>query len=539
MPTVTSTTSSKNQISKQDLQDIISKNMLISVLAKIFNLMTRLLIPPIVLGFVSLHEYGLWAICFVIISYFNLGAFGIANVYIRYVAAYHATNEIHKINGLVSTGMVLVTTISSIFLLVLWYVIPFLVENVFKILPSLHETAFLLLYGTATLFLLSLSFNAFTHILNGLQKMAETSLVMVFCLIIEMGALVVFLFQGFGILSLLYAFAIRTLVSIFINFFLCHHFLSGFSIGFTYFDRSYFKLFYRFGAIVQLSSIFGLILNSIDKLITSTALSMKATALLDLGTKIPVMSNSISASMNAVFLPAISYAHSQQRHAEVFDMYIGGSRTINLFMGFLMGFLAAFSAPLTVAWLGKNEEFQIVAVIMAVFTVSRQLHALTGMGTAYFKGIEKPSRILMYSGTRLVLVSLIGSIILYFFEITVLNIAMIIILSTTIGALFYIMYSIHFIGIPFLKYIAQVMLPGFLIPYGIAFLLFWLLTPWASIAMTDRWYALGFIFISGILYTSLTLFAYWRIFTLEERNKLRQRVLKIIGRLFHKKSNQV
>jgi O-antigen/teichoic acid export membrane protein len=529
MPTVTTQSKQPHVISKEDLQNLIAKNLFISVFARIFNLLTRFLIPPLVLGFVSLHEYGLWAISFVIISYFNLGEFGIGNVYIRYVAAYHATHEIEKINGLVSTGIVLVATISFAFLLLSWYVIPLLIEQqIFKISPNHHATAFILFYGTVTLFLISISFNAFVHILNGLQKIAQTSLVMIFCLMIEMGALVIFLFQGFGVFSLLYAFIIRTIVSILIHFFLCHYFISGFSIRLSHFDRSYFKLFYRFGAIVQLQSIFGLILRTIDKLMASTMLSMKATALLDLGSKIPVMSNSISGSMNAVFLPAMSYAYSQQRQQEVFDMYIRGSRTISLFMGFLMGFLTAFAAPLTVAWLGTNEEFQIVAVIMALFTGSRQLHALTGMGTAYFKGIEKPSYTLIYPGARLILVSLIALIVFYWFEITLFNIAAIIVLSTVLGAMYFIIYANHFMKVSQSSYLTQVILPG-IVPYGIGYLLLWLSQPWLTVAMTDRWYAAGFILVSGMSYSILTgAIIYWGIFTYHEKNLLRQRIRKIL-----------
>jgi O-antigen/teichoic acid export membrane protein len=526
-------------ISQNDLQELISKNLFISVSAKIFYVFTRLFIPPLALSFVTLEEYGLWAICFVIISYFNLGAFGVANVYIRYVASYHATNEINKINGLVSTGIVLVTIINFMFLLALLFLLPTLIENIFTISPTRHATAFLLFYGTACIFLFALSFNAFIHILNGLQKIAETALVGIFCLILEIIFLVIFFLSGFGILSLLYAFIIRTLLSLIIYIYLSSYYLPGLSIGFTHFDRSYFKLFYRFGAIVQFSSILGLILRTIDKLMTSTVLGMKATALIDLGTKLPTVATSITGSMDVVFLPAISYMHSQQRYAEIINTYLRGSRTISLLIGIIMGFLAAFSMPLVVGWLGTAEKYQIVAIILAFFTLPMQLHALTGTGTAYFRGIEKPMMTLIYSGGRLLLVGIIALLIFSWFEITIFNIAMIMVLATALGALFYIGYTVNFIGIPLLKYVTQVMLPGFVIPYGIAHLLFWLLTPWANLAMEDRWYAIGFIVVSGIIYVVLTLSAfYWGILTSEEKQRLHQQVNKF-GRLFSKKANHV
>jgi O-antigen/teichoic acid export membrane protein len=532
MNSVLTQSSPHKVINKDDMQKLISRNLFISVLAKIFNLVTRLFIPPLVLSFVSLEEYGLWAICFVVISHLSLGAFGVSNVYVRYVASYHATHEIDKINGLLSTGIAVVTTISLILLAGLWFFIPTLVKDIFHILPALHDTATILFYGTATMFLFAISFNAFTQLLNGLQKIAETSLVWVFCLILEIMLMVIFLFNGFGIFSLLYAFIIKNIVSLIIHIILSFYLVPGLSIRFKLFDRSYFKLFYRFGAIVQLSGVLGIILQSVDKLIASIVLDMNTTALIDIGTKLPVMANSISGSMNSVFLPAISYMHSQQRQSEIFDVYIQGARNISLFMGFILGFLAVFSAPLTIAWLGTDDKYQIIVVVMTLFTFPRQLHALTGMGAAYFKGIEKPSRTLIYSGGRLILVGLTAFITFTFFEVTILSIVAVIVSSTLIGAVVYIIYVNHYVGVSHKAYLTQVVLPGVIVPYGISYLLLWLLTPWAMAAMDNRWYAVGFILVSGTIYSFSTLAViYWGVFDSQEKDRLRQRVNKVIGRI--------
>jgi O-antigen/teichoic acid export membrane protein len=521
-------------INNQDMQKLISRNLFISVSAKVFNLVTRLFMPPLVLSFVGLEEYGLWTICFIIIGHLNLGAFGVSNVYVRYIASYYATDEIEKINGLISTGIVLVTTINIILLSILWFLVPTLVKDIFHISPNLHDTATVLFYGTASMFMFSTSFNAFPHLLNGLQKIAETSMILVGCMILETILIVIFLFNGAGIYALLYAFIIRQIISFIIHLVLSFHFMPTLSLGFSHFDRSYFKLFYRFGAIVQLSSILGIILRSIDKLIASITLSVKATALLSIGTKFPAAANGISSSMNGVFLPAISYMHSQHRQSEIFDMYLQGARTICLLMGFILGFLAAFAAPLTVAWLGTDEKYQMVPIIMMLFTVPRQLHSLSGMAGSYFKGIEKPAYSLLYSGGRLILLGFIALIIFTLFEVSILSIVVVIVLSTIIGALAYLIYVNHFIGVPQMTYLKRVILPGFVVSYGVAYLLFWLLTPWVVRAMENRWYAVGFILVSGILYSFLTLaIIYKGIFDDQERNRLRQQAQKIIRVIFY------
>ena len=45
-------------------------------------MLSRVGLPPIILSYVSLEEYGIWATCFIVISYLGMSTFGIANVYI-------------------------------------------------------------------------------------------------------------------------------------------------------------------------------------------------------------------------------------------------------------------------------------------------------------------------------------------------------------------------------------------------------------------------------------------------------------------------
>ena len=92
------------------------RNTVVSTGGRLLYLLTRVGLPPLILHYVSLEEYGLWSTCFLLISYVSMGAFGVSNVYIRYVAEYSVKDQFDSINGLVSTGLVL-TFIFSVFAL--------------------------------------------------------------------------------------------------------------------------------------------------------------------------------------------------------------------------------------------------------------------------------------------------------------------------------------------------------------------------------------------------------------------------------------
>ncbi len=519
-------------IDKHDMEKLISRNLLITVLSKIFNLITRIFLPPLTLSFVSLDEYGIWAICFTIVTYLNLGAFGVTNVYVKYVAEYHAKDEIDKINGLLSTGTVLVTFILLMSLIPFIFFLDFIVEKIFVIPPELHQTAYFLFLGTACMFIFQLSFGGFMRMLNGLQKIAETTWIFIITLIVETILIILLLFQGLGIYALLYALIVRYLISTVAYIALSYYFVPGLSIHLKHFSPSYFKVFYRFGAILQLSGMIGIFLNTIDKILSSTLLNMQATALLGLGTRLPSMVVTIPSAMSAVYLPATSYMHSQQRQQEMIDVYLQGSRTTGLITGFMMGYIAAFSAPLIVAWLGTKPEYQIVATLMTVFTLSQHWHVLTGPGSSFFKGIDKPGNNLTYSFSRLFFTGLSIFLILHFWGITILNIAIAIAIGTLLSATLYLINNNWKIGVKQTTFLTQAILPG-LMPYFIAYLLFLLMLPWLEQAMHNRWHALGFILIGGTIYTLCTATLIYRfIFKPEEQDRWRNKIKRILRLVF-------
>ena len=54
---------------KQQFKNRLSQNAVVQLAAKLLYMLSRVGLPPIILSYVSLEEYGLWATCFIVISY--------------------------------------------------------------------------------------------------------------------------------------------------------------------------------------------------------------------------------------------------------------------------------------------------------------------------------------------------------------------------------------------------------------------------------------------------------------------------------------
>lgn len=524
----------RNEAGNAEMKNLLSKNASVNLAAKVFYMITRFFLPPLTLSYVTLEEYGIWAACFILIGYLGMSAFGVSNVYIRYVAEFHARKEIDQINRLLSTGLTVIAALGVVLLAALWFGLPLIITRL-NVPPGLHHTAFTLIFITAATFMLDLSFGAFAYVLSGLQRITEQTVVWVISFCLEALLIVVLLVSGFGIYALLWAFVVRYLVATAAYVVLCYRLLPGLSLGLGHFDKGMLRLFYSYGAIVQLSGLLGMFLYSVEKLIAGFFIGVGATGLLDVGEKLPVMTSQVPASMNSILLPAMSHMHGLEQRREIATLYLKGSRYMNMMMGTLMGFLAAFSLPVLTAWIGAGEQYRTAAIILPLVCLPYQMHELTGPASAFHRGTGKPARELVYPLTQLLLVLLTVGLGFWWVGRTVIVICASVSFSMVLSALFYQLYTNRLLGLGIREYAWKVLAPG-IVPYLVGFACAWLARPLIAWTGAGRWQLLPVLAVCGIVYSLLSTAILYRLMCdWQEREYLRKQLVHTLGGLMRLK----
>ena len=485
----------------------LSRNVISSVGAKVLYLATRFVLPPVILASISLEEYGLWALAFILVAYLGMGAFGVSNVYVRYVAEYHARGQTERIGDLLSTGLSLVSLFAVTVLVVLWFALPTML-GWFSVPEELHRTAFILIYGTVAVFMLDLSLGAFVYVLAGLQQIVLQNRIWIAAFLFETALVIAFMLGGIGVLGLLYAFALRYALSISLSVWFCFKQLPGLRLSPTRFNRDYLRLYLRFGGILQISGLLGMFLRSVEKLIAGLFINVQAVGLFDIAQKFPVMATSIPSSINAAYLPAVTEMHARGRDAEFARLYLAGARQINLLTAFIMGFLAAFAAPLLTAWLGPNPDFAMAPFILACFTLPFQLNVVTGAASNVFRGMAQPVHELLYPISQLILVVLLVGGGFLLFGVSVIVIAVAVALAMILSTLIYFVYTNRFLSVSQGRFLSRVLLPG-LVPYLTGFGLALAFGPWMAGMGDARLDSVLVVLISGIAYVALQAGILW------------------------------
>ena len=515
---------------KMEMKNLLSQNVSLKLAARVFYLLTRFFLPPLTLSYVTLEEYGIWASCFILVGYLGMSAFGVSNVYVRYVAEYNARKETDKINRLLSTGLTVITALSIVLLITLWFALPVIVAR-FNVPPPLRRTSFLLIFVTSATFMLDLSLGAFAYALDGVQRVFETTVVWIISFSLEAILIVTLLIAGFGIYSLLWAFVIRYVFATAGYVFFCYRALPGLSLSIRHFDRQMLRLFYSYGAVVQLSGLMGMFLYSIEKLIAGVFIGVGATGLFDVGEKLPVMASQVPASMNSVFLPAFSHMYSLDQRREIARLYLKGARYLNMTLGIGMGFLAAFSLPVITAWIGFDAKYHTAAIILTLVCLPYQMNELTGPASAFHRGVGKPGRELIYPITQLLLVTLTVALGFLWAGRSVLVICIAVASSMVASALFYLSYTNHCLGLGIGEYTRKVLAPG-IVPYLVGFALMWLARPWFAWAGTGRWQVLPILGACGVVYSLLSIALLYRVICdWGEREYLRKQLIHTLSGL--------
>jgi O-antigen/teichoic acid export membrane protein len=459
--------------------------------ARVFYLATRFFIPPFVLARVGMEAYGLYGTLFVLVAYFGMSAIGFSSAYIKYVAEFQANGETARANRLLSSGFTLMSAIGILGFAAFVVAWP-LVEAWMKVPIPLRSEARSLAFLIIGTFFVYLSLSVFRDALTGLQQIAVIQRVWIVSFLVETALIFALVGNGWGLLGLGISFSIRTAIELGAHYRLATERIPWLRIRWVRPDRESLRVLLHFGGVVQINAMLSIFLNAVERVIATPLLGLAASGLLDLGKRFPAMATSIPSSFASSVLPAAAELNARNASREsIAGLYLQTARFMNTVSGVLFAFLACFAALCLSVWLGKFPDG--TALLVVLFSLSSQVHLLTGPGTSMLKAIGKPKMELHYSLANVVVLAAVVPVV----PRTVAGIAAACVAATLLSASWFLARAHAELGIPFRRYVLDVLLPG-LVPYAAGLILL-PLTP----AATGRWESLHALAVLAPLFAIL------------------------------------
>jgi O-antigen/teichoic acid export membrane protein len=511
-----------------------SRNVLTTILARVVNMARGVVLVPYLLYHLGLEAYGIWTTIFILVSYVGVTTLGISNVYIKYVAEFHARREYDRANSLLSTGLAITIPLcGAIFLFFLlawnWY-------SPWLHLPAAHaadgKEAVLIVLGV---FLSAISLSGFGDILAATQQIASTQVFLILGILAEFAAILILVGSGRGIRGLAEAYLIRTLFNDGLAICWAWRKLDWLHLSPRLVRRESIRYVLHFGGLVQFQSMLSIFLDSVERVTALGMIGTAAAGLLDVAKKWPSSLSTVPMAFFAALLPAASHVDAASSDADrmrnLRTLYLDSSRYANLCTSAFVAVLALWAVPLLHVWLGSQLPMrQTLIPLFVVFSLAAQFHMLTGPGTSTFRGMGRVYEEFTYSIPNLILLAVTLPMARWIegrWSPLGIGVA---VSAATAGSACVLMGRVHVVlRVPLKSFLRKVIVPGFT-PYLVAGVLAW---PLACLTQgTNRWQGMGILTVAGLLYLAgvLTVLHRW-VLTEAEKTKELQWCRQSLGRL--------
>ena len=303
---------------------------------------------------------GVWSLIIASTSLALIANFGISTSIIKFVATYHARNDMESLKKLVFTASVFIiitySIISFIILIGGNYILPHFIEA--KYLPIALE---ILPFSLISLVINALG-GVISSCLDGIQKNYIKSYIVSFTSIL-LFALSVLLTPKFGLKGLIFAQIIQAVVVLFASTYFLSKYIKGvFSFQWNW-SKSLFQEIIDYGIKMQALSIMQMSFEPITKALLSKYGGLAMVGYYEMASRLVTQLRGLIVSANQVIIPVVADA-KETNESYVKELYVKTFSIVLLFDIVLITGIIITSPIVSFLWIGKIVPFFLFAVVL-------------------------------------------------------------------------------------------------------------------------------------------------------------------------------
>jgi O-antigen/teichoic acid export membrane protein len=386
----------------ENLEQQVVKNSLTQGLQLFASLLVTLSLPPVIIFFIGVKNFGIWVLIQAISQLANLFNLSIQPALAKYVAEYRTRNAYDEIDQ-IATAAVTVCCLASLFILLGFflgkdYLIPFF----FRSSSQGPRRLGLLVLSTLLVTAFNLFNQIFLAILNGFQRMDWSNYIAAVGFVINGVASIALLWVAPSVWALVGALALSTLFLTvasyrYVNLLMptrSLHFLEWRLIN----TKAIRKLLTLSSSAIMIAAVttgWG----SAVRLLLGSYAGIVAVAFYDLAQRVRTQLQIFPLVVIAPLGPAVSELESSRGIEYARDMVVHTIRLIQYVTAPMFVFCIVLAGPLVGAWLGNG--YQGVAVCIQIFALATYPTVINGPAYNSLIGLGRP-----LPGIRFSLISL-------------------------------------------------------------------------------------------------------------------------------------
>lgn len=362
------------------------KNSLFNSCAWGATLIINLVAIPIIVRYLGVEGYGIYALLTGLFGYFGLLDFGLTDGVIKYVAHYLQLRDYDSLKRSINAALLVQFFVGGIGVLALW-AFDSQIVHLLRIPASLFRAASIGLCVSAAGFFFKMLLNTYNATLKGLQRFDVLAKTTVGFSIATTITVVVVLFAGGRLLAVVIATALLICANLAVVIGLVRHYVPGYRLSLVV-ARGDFHALLGFGAYVFISRIASVLNSYFLQVIIAVILGPAAVTYFVVPMKLTSAMEGGFYSLTAVIFPYISALTAQGNTESMQRLYSQASKNIVALSTPVFLFVIVFSRQILAVWLGR--EFSVkswpvltclcCATLLAVWTM---VPANTTYGTGH------------------------------------------------------------------------------------------------------------------------------------------------------------
>jgi O-antigen/teichoic acid export membrane protein len=341
-------------------------------------------------------QFGIWAIAGVVTSYAQLSEMGMNTAILKYVAEHWSKKEINRISNIVSTALFSFAIIGGIVVLTILLTCNFIVASILNVSPDLQDEVIFVIKWVIIIFYFNIVFSVFNSILQGIQRMDVTNVIVVSSKILNALSLYAFLSAGFGLKGLVLNSALISFLTITSNVFYAKRLVKGLKINPFRVSYYEFRRIIKYSLNIFVANLMGLGQEPINKIILSAYTSLSSVTFYEIGCRVRHMAGQLFSIGIMPLLPASSDLHGANRKHEMEQLFLSIARKLYIYAMpfYLIGIVLA--EPLVQVWLG--DGYKMAAQAIQFLLLGSLLSLLVTPHYLILQGIGKPHLSTVISG---------------------------------------------------------------------------------------------------------------------------------------------
>jgi O-antigen/teichoic acid export membrane protein/GT2 family glycosyltransferase len=500
------------------LTDKVVKNTFYHFAAQILGFIFPFFLTPFIIATIGEVQFGIYAIVMGFSGTFALFDLSISSAFVKFISEDYNKKQTEKLNQTISTGLFFYI-IFSIIICIIGFAFTKPLVSLLNIPPDLEEVSLFAFRISILIFFITNAFGIFNSILISLQKMYITNIYGIVLNILNVGAIVFLLLNGYGLPGILFSQLAAVTISIIISYFAARKVLPEMRIKISNFRKSALKSMTGFGLQMQVSKLASFASDKYDEFLLGFFSVMNNVAFFNIGARVSRLGRFFPYQLVPQVAPVAAELNAKEDREKLIRLYGDTTRYLTVASLPVFIFIFAFADVIIYSWMGAG--FDISIYILRILVIGQLINMIfSAPGNSITPNIGIP-KYQMYEG----LINLGFNLVLSFILIKYYGIVGAAVgntISIILSSLYIYYVSTKYFG----KHIFSFLFEQYFKPFisalglGIIFYALYFSLEYAVLPLTDRVSGIIYLIPAGILYLSLFALSIVKMKYLNENDKI-------------------